>query len=261
MMDTSQLVKYGPAVKLIVGTGTRDDVQQAVEQLVADESWDVCGIVLASAAELGARLLVAELIKRQVYAPLAYAACMRRQIKQVAHQVRPGQTARRVFRDFDTETETKAVPDHIKAEMDDLQAQAEESRFIADRRDAERDACPIRALIVAELGNAMTGFSEAVGALIAIVLASAWEDTARSAALKLLTHPNTLPRLVEAGRIDDMVTIANACGLDSAGEKVAELLGGQVDDLIANRKRGAVRLIGRYHSDPAVREKAVAAFR
>jgi len=258
-MDLTPLNKHYRAVQLTVGVARRAEVEEAVSKLVEDEEWDLCGILIASASELGARVLVARLLEHKVYAPLAYAATMRRQVKEVTHQQRPGQTRRRVFRDIDTETEEKAIPDHIRAEMDDLQTMAEESRFIADRREAERDACPIRALIVNELGTAMVGSPEAMEALLAIVRASAWEDTRRSAALKLLTHEPVLKKLDAADRIDDMVTIANSCALESACEKIAAVLGPRADSLVANRKRQALRLISRYHSDPDVRAKAAGA--
>ena len=260
-MDTKLLGSHGRAVQLIVGTGSRDDVVKAVDTLAEEEQWDLCGFLLPSAAELGARLLVAKLIELKQYAPLAFAACVRRQVKVTQQTLRPGQTSRRVFRDIDTETEEKAIPEHIKAEMDDLASQADEARYIADRREAERDSCPVRALIVNELGKIMTGNAGAINALIAVVRAAAYEDTKRSAALKLLTNESVLPKLAEASRIDDMVYIANACGLDSASEKVATILAPKMDELIDAKKRMALRLIGRFHSEQGVRDRANVALR
>jgi len=261
MLDSQTLAKHGRAVQLIVGTGSRDDVEKAVDQLIEGEQWDMCTVLLSTGAELGARILVSRLIEAKQYEPLAYAACTRRQIKATQQALRPGQTARRVFRDIDSETEGTAIPEHIKAEMDDLASQADDARFIADRREAERDACAIRALIVNELGKVMAGNVDAIKALISIVRASAWEDTKRSAALKLLTNDAVMPKLAEADRVDDMVYIANACGLDSASEKVAEILAPKLDELIENKNRIATRLIGRFHSDQATRDKANVALR
>ncbi len=259
MLDSQTLAKHGRAVQLIVGTGSRDDVEKAVDQLIEAGEWDMCTVLLTTGAELGARVLVARLIAAKQYDPLAFAACTRRQIKATQQTLRPGQTARRVFRDIDAETEGTAIPEHIKTEMDDLASQADDARFIADRREAERDACAIRAFIVTELGKVMTGNVDAIKALISIVRAAAWEDTKRAAALKLLTDDSVMPKLAEANRVDDMVYIANACGLDSASEKVAEILAPKLDELLEKKNRVAIRLIGRYHSDQATRDKANAA--
>ena len=127
MIDCDLLGKYGHQVQLIVGTGSREEVQKAVDELVADEQWELCGLLLASAAELGGRMLVAKLLEAKQFAPLAYVASIRRQIKVTQQTVRPGQTTRKVFRDIDHEDGEAGIPEHIKAEMEDLASQANEA--------------------------------------------------------------------------------------------------------------------------------------
>jgi hypothetical protein len=256
-METQKLADYGRIVQVMVGAATRMQVEEAVDRLVADKPWDFCGALLLSATELGARVLVARLLEAQVYAPLAVAAAMRREIKPIHMQQRKGAAARRVFRDLDSETDSAGVPDHIQAELDDLGAIAEEARDIADRREAQRDADPVRALIVNELGKAAVSSDEAMDALVAIVHAGAFEDTQGSAALKLITNPTALKRLSAAGRTADLVSVANCCGLDSAAQRVAETLAPDLDALVADRAKDALALIGKHHPDPAVRERAV----
>ncbi|MBM3473806.1 MAG: hypothetical protein FJX75_11105 [Armatimonadetes bacterium] len=260
-MDISQLSEYGRVVHVLIGSGTRAEVEKAVERLAADGAWDLCGPLLIAASELGARVLVAKLLEAEMYPPLACAAAMRRQHKRAEVMTKKVAMARRVFRDLDTETDQKGVPDHIQAELDDLAATAEESREIADRREAERDACPVRALIINELSDRMLKSDAALDAMVSAVRASAFEDTRRSAALKIVTHPNALKRLQAAGRVDDLVAIALAARLDSAAETVAKLLTTNVDDIIAHKSRAALKLLLKHHPDAEVREKANEALR
>jgi hypothetical protein len=260
-MDISQLSQYGRAVHVLIGSGTRAEAEQAAERLAADGAWDLCGPLLIAASELGARVLVAKLLEVDQYAPLACAAAMRRQQKRAEVMSKKVAMARRVFRDLDTETDQKGVPDHIQAELDDLAATAEESREIADRREAERDACPVRALIVNELNDRMLKSDAALDAMVSVVRASAFEDTRRSAALKIVTHPNALQRLEAANRLDDLVAIALAARLDSAAETVAALLTARVDGIIAGKSKAALKLLLKHHPDAAVREKVNEALR
>ena len=255
-MESQKLADYGRIVQVMVGAATRLQVDQAADRLAADKAWDLCGTLLLSATELGARTLVARLLKEQVYAPLATGAAMRREIKPIHTPERRGAAARRVFRDVDAETEETAIPDHIKAELDDLGAIAEEARDIADRREAQRDADPVRALIVNELGKAAAKSAEAADALVAIVHASAFEDARHSAALKLVTQPMLLARLNQQNRVDDLVGIANSCALDSAAQQVAETLAPRIDALLADGAKDALALIAKHHPNPVVREKA-----
>ena len=119
-MDSNRLADYGRTVQVLIGSATRVEVDKAVARLVADEAWDLCGQILASASELGARTLIARLLEAKVYGPLACAASTRRQVKRQQVQTRKTAMSRRVFRDLDTETDDKAIPDHIQAELDDL---------------------------------------------------------------------------------------------------------------------------------------------
>lgn len=260
-MDTGELSCYGRIVQVLIGSGTRADAEQAVERLVADQAWDFCGPLLIASAELGARILVSKLLEAQVYGPLAYAAAMRRHQKRGEVMTKKVAMARRVFRDLDTEGDGKGVPDHIQAELDDLAYTAEEARDIADRREAERDADPVRALIVNELAGKMLTSDEALNAVVAIVKASAFEDTRRSAALKIVTHSNALKRLAGAERIDDLVAVALAARLDSAAATVADLLTPHVDAIVASGAKLALTLLVKHHPHPGVREKANAGLR
>jgi hypothetical protein len=255
-MDTGELSRYGRIVQQLIGAGTRAEAQQAVDRLVADQAWDVCGALLIASAELGGRILVARLLEAGVYAPLALGAAMRRQHKRQEVVTKRVAMSRRVFRDIDTETDDKGVPDYIQAELDDLAATAEEARDAADRREADRDADPVRALIVNELAGKMLKSDAAMDAMVSIVHASAFEDTRRAAALKLVTHPNALKRLAAAERTDDLVAVANAARLDSAGVTVATLLTPHVESLLASRSILALRLLAKHHPDPGLREQA-----
>ncbi len=260
-MDTGELSRYGRIVQVLIGSGTRAEAEQSVERLVADQAWDFCGLLLLASAELGARILVKRLLEAEVYAPLGYAAAMRRHQKRAEVMTKKVAMARKVFRDLDTEADGKGVPDHIQAELDDLAYTAEEAREIADRREAERDADPVRALIVNELAGRMLTSDDALNAMVGVVRASAFEDTRRSAALKIVTHANALRRLADAERIDDLVAVALAARLDSAAETVAVLLTPHADAIAAAKSKLALRLLAKHHPDPGLREKANAGLR
>ncbi|MBM3499364.1 MAG: hypothetical protein FJX74_11920 [Armatimonadetes bacterium] len=255
-MDTGELSRYGRAVQVLIGSGTRAEAEKAVERLTADQAWDFCGPLLIASAELGARILVRTLLEHGQYAPLAHAAAMRRQQKRAEVVTKRVAMSRRVFRDIDTEADAKGVPDYIQAELDDLAMTAEEARDAADRREADRDADPVRALIVNELAGKMLKSDDALDAMVSIVHASAFEDTRRSAALKIVTHSNALKRLAAAERLDDLVAVANAARLDSAAQTVALLLTPHVDALAASGSKLALRLLAKHHPDPGLREKA-----
>jgi hypothetical protein len=256
-MESTRLAEYGRPIRAFIAATTRHEIEVATDRLVADQVWDLCGSLLCTAAELGARVLVAKLLELDVYEPLVVGATMRRQLKPAHMQERRGAAARRIFRDIDMETDEKGIPDHIQAELDDLQAVAEEARDIADRREAARDADPVRALIVNRLAEKVASSDEALDAMVAIAEASGFEDTRRSAALKLVTHPTAVKRLDAADRVADLVAIANCCGLDSAAQKVAETLAPRLDALLAEEAKDALALIGKYHPDPTIREKAL----
>lgn len=257
-MDLAQIAKYGRTIQLSVGAGTRAEVEQAVAQLADDEAWELFSALLLSASELAARLMVAKALEKKVYAPLAAAACLRRHNRPPAVQRRGG-AAKRVFMDIDLETAQAGVPDYIQAEQEDLSALAAGSREIAARREAERDADPIRILIVNELAHLMLTSEGALEALVAIVQASAWEDTRRSAALKLVNNPLALRRLADAARTDDLVAVGACCRLTSAAEKVALLLTPHLEALVAAKSPDALALLARYHPNAAIREQATRA--
>jgi hypothetical protein len=99
----------------------------------------------------------------------------------------------------------------------------------------------------------------ALEALVAIVQASAWEDTRRSAALKLVNNPLALRRLADAARTDDLVAVGACCRLTSAAEKVALLLTPHLEALVAAKSPDALALLARYHPNAAIREQATRA--
>lgn len=257
-MDNTKLAEYGRAIRVFIGAGTRREIELATDRLVADQAWELCGSLLCTASELAARVLIPKLLELEVYEPLVVGAAMRRQIKPAHHREPRGAAGRRIFRDIDMETDEKGIPDHIQAELDDLKAVAEEARYIADRQEAERDADPVRTLIVNQLAERVVSTEGALDALVAITEASGFEDTRRSAALKLITHPGALKRLDTAGRVADLVAIANCCGLDSAAQRVAEILAPKIDALLAEGAKDALLIIGKHHPDVTLREKALA---
>jgi hypothetical protein len=203
--------------------------------------------------------MVAKALEKGVYAPLAVAGCMRRQNKPPLLQKRGTSASKRVFMDIDAETAQAGVPDHIQAEHEDLAALAAESRQIAARREALRDADPIRNLVVNELARIMLTAEGALDALLAVVKASAWEETRRSAALKVVNTPLALRRLADEDRADDLIAVGVSSRLASAGERIAEFLTPHVDALIEARSADGLALLSRYHSDADVRERAARA--
>jgi hypothetical protein len=107
----------------------------------------------------------------------------------------------------------------------------------------------------------MVKSDEALDAMIAIVRASAFEDTRRSAALKIVTHPNALKGLGAARRVEDLTVVALAARLDSAAETIAEIIGEWVDEIAAKGPKSALRLLAKHHPHPGIREKASGALK
>ncbi len=226
------------------------EVQNAVERLVEEEQWELLSHLLLTSAEVSARQIANALIEREVLTPVVAAACMRREARRPsAASPRHEASARRIFRDFEQDNEGAGVPEHIVAEAEAIAASAEESRRIALQREAQLDRDPIRQHIVDELAKLLNTSEPAIDALLVIARASAWEDTRRTAAMKLANSNIAMSKLLRAGRIDDITTLAEASGSRAVAGKLAGSLADNMPEESSAGYRAALEFIAAHHPD------------
>ena len=157
--------------------------------------------------------------------------------------------ARRIFRDIDAEDDGKGVPEHIRADIEELSSTAEATRASALSREAAMDRDPIRQYIVDNLAARLPFSEAAMEALVAIARASAWEETRRSAALKLANEPITVNRLASALRTEDIVDIARTALLGKVSETFAREMGKYFQGFADKKDVAALEFIAENHPD------------
>lgn len=236
-------------------------VQPALHRLFEEEQWDLMSLLLLSVAEATAREIVLKLLELRRYEPLVIAACLRRHIRTQPFVFRSGQgAARRVFRDIDAEgVDTAGIPEHILEEMREMAELAERTREAQLLRSESMDRGPMREFIINRLAERLTGEPEALEALLVIARAAAWEETRRAAAMKVANHAQSVKRLVEQLRTDDLLAVARASQLEAVARKFATALAEYIDNLKEKQDAEALEFIARHHEDEQVRRAAWAA--
>lgn len=242
-------------IRLAEGT-VAVEVDSAIDMLMADEQWELIGLVLLTAAEVSARRLVDRLLAAEVLDPLIPAACLRREIRRGGPSGPAGLGGGAIFRDFETDDNGPGVPDHIREEAEAITAQANQSRRIAAMKEAERDRDAIRVRIVDQLAQRVSTSDEALAALMVIARSSVWEETRRTAAMKLATNKVVLGRLTREGRHQDLLTIARASDSRGVQSRIAEAIAPAMPDPSAPGYREALELVGEHHPDGETRAAA-----
>jgi len=234
---------------LTKGALTRD-VDKAIEQLTAEKNWDLLSHLLLTSAEVSARRIVDALVELEVVEPLVAAACLRREVRRpgIAVPTRAA-NARRMFHDFEADDEGASVPDHIVREAEAIAAAAQQSRQIAIQREAELDRDPIRAHIVDGLADKLSTSDAALDALIVIARVSAWEDTRRDAAMKVVNNTVATGKLHRAGRIDDIVALGKASASRAVAGKLAAALSEDMPEASDPNYRAALEFLAEHHPD------------
>lgn len=256
-MDLQKIVEQGPKIEAIVeGTGWR--MEEFIEELLNSGDWDLAGRYLICAAEIPARKIAEGLIEKQAYLPLAIAGCLRRQVRRGPEGGGGGggKVASRIFRDIDADSDGPGVPDHIREDMEEMAKSAASTRATAAMRDASIDRDPIRHYIVERLAGNISKSEEAMDALVAIARASAWEETRRTAALKVANDPISVSRLARSMRTEDILDIARAALLEAVKVTFAKEMGRNFKAYSDARDAKALRLIAEHHPDDQYKDSA-----
>lgn len=248
--------KYSRQINRLAEGTVSVEVDSAIDTLMADEQWELLGLLLLTAAEVAARRLVDRLLAAEVLDALIPAACLRREIRRSGPSGPAGLGGGAIFRDFETDDSGPGVPDHIREEAEAITAQANQSRRIAAQKEAERDRDAIRVRIVDQLAERLNTSEEALRALMVIARTSLWEETRRTAAMKLATSKVVLGRLTREGRHEDLLAIARASGSRGVQSRIAEAIAPAMPEPSAPGYREALELVGEHHPDGETRVAA-----
>lgn len=257
MMDLRTVSDSARAIATLMEGALTHEVQKAVERLVEENEWELLSHLLLTSAEVSARQIAHALIEREVLAPVVATACMRREARRPSAPTgRHEASARRIFRDFEQDDEGAGVPEHIVAEAEAIAAAADQSRRIAIQREAQLDRDPIRQHIVDDLAELLNTSEPALDALLVIARASAWEDTRRSAAMKVANNKIAMGKLVRASRIDDITTLGEASGSRAVAGRLAGSLAENMPEESSAGHQAALEFIAKHHPDPGPRREA-----
>lgn len=254
-MDLQELIGHSRTIEIVV-EGAGWELDETIDAVVESGDWDLAARLLVSAADIPARQLAKKLLAKEAYAALAIGACFRRQPRRPGEGAGGGGIATRVFRDVDAEDGSKGVPDYIQADIQEMAKTAAQTRSSAMSRDAVMDRDPIRQYIVDNLSPKMATSEMAMDAMIAIARASAWEETRRTAALKVANDQICVGRLARDGRIDDIEAVSRMALLEAVAETFAREMGKSFQSYVDAKNSAALRYIAEHHSDPKFKDSA-----
>jgi len=256
-VDLHRLIQEAQTIETVID-GSSWRLDETIDAVIASEDWDWAGRLLVSAGEIAARQLVAKLLEKEAYVALATAACLRRQPRRPGEGAvgGGGQVAARVFRDIDAEEGGAGVPDYIRADIDEMAKGASQNRASALARDAEMDRDPIRQYIVDNLARKMSASEAAMDAVVVIARASAWEETRRTAALKLANDELCVTRLAKALRSEDIAAVCEEALLGVVAENFAKAMGKHFQDYIEKKDAIGLRFIAEHHPAAQYKESA-----
>jgi len=256
-MDLQKLVTDGTMISVIV-EGTSYQLDEMIDKLVASGDWDLAGRMLVSGAEISARQLAKKLLDKEAYEPLAIGACMRRQPRRPGEgaQMATASAARRVFRDVDASDDDKGVPDYIRSDMEEMAKSADTARSSAMMRDSAVDRDPIRQFIVDNVAPKMSTSEAAMNAMVAIARSSAWEETRRTAALKISNDSICVARLARELRTEDIRELCRMALLGKVAETFAREMGRYFQALTDKKDVDALRFIAQHHADDRFKDSA-----
>ena len=256
-MDLKALVESGHRVQYLVqGAAIGQEVDVAIQYLVAKGEWRLLGEMLLTASEVSGYRILDCLMDNEQYEVVALVACLRRQLARRSMAQQRRGVAKRVFRDFDESEEDAHIPSEIVAEAEEISQAADRSRDAADRRESELDRDPMRDRIVNRLAEKLVASERAMEALVTVARASAFEDTRRGAALKLGNSAASVRKLAEAGRTGDLVAIAQASALASVARNISKAMTDQDVTKVRANDTPALELLAKHHPDESVRHKA-----
>ena len=101
--------------------------------------------------------------------------------------------------------------------------------------------------------------ADAVNALVLISCCAVWEDTRRTAALRVANSRPTVRKLVAAGRANELVQISHASDMEAVAHNIAVALTDLVPGIIEDQNTAVLEFIAENHPDGEVRNAARAA--
>ncbi|MGC9316471.1 MAG: hypothetical protein ACP5KN_00375 [Armatimonadota bacterium] len=256
-MENQTLIRWASQIEILMEGQLERQVTQALEELIAEECWDLLSHLMLTGSEFSVRRMVDALIELEVFEPLVAAACLRREVRHSLPSGPADLGAGRIFRDFEAPEEGEAgVPDHIMEEAEAISKHAQQTRRIAAQREAQLDRDPMRNYIVEQLGELLNTSEEAMDAMIAIARVSAWEETARMAAMKLGSNKVVMGRISRAGRVEDMLAVAEAASSQAVESMIARRLAEAMPETSDPSYRAALEFVAEHHPEEATRQAA-----
>jgi hypothetical protein len=256
-MDNATLKQHASDLAVLIDGLTHRQVDPVIARLAQEGQWELMGIALITAQEVPARAILECLLENKQFGELVPCACFRRQLRQATLLGR-GALGAGVFRDFDTDEGGEGVPDHIMAEAEDIAAAAASRRATASVQSANLDRDALRTFVVTRLSERILTDRPAVEALIIIALASAFEDTRREAAMKIANARRLVAALVKAGRLTELIGVAQNTALTSAKQNLAAAMAADFDRWRAEPNRSALEFIRENHPEEGMRAAAQA---
>lgn len=259
-MDAQTFVDWSPQIETLMEGNLEKHVMDALDDLIDAEQWDLLSHLMLTGTEFSVRRMTNALIEKQVFGPLIAGACLRREVRRAlpTGPARLGGGA--IFRDFEAPDEGEAgVPDHIMEEAEAISRAADQSRRIAARREAQLDRDPVRKHIVDSLGELINTSEAAMEAMIAIARTSVFEETARSAAMKLGNSRVVMGRISRAGRVADMIAVGDASGSQAVHTMIARTLAESMPESSHPSYRAALEHVAEHHPQETTRRAALRA--
>ncbi len=256
-MDTSGFVAWAAEIKTMMQGNLERQVREAIDDLLDAEQHELVSFLMISAPEFSARRLTDALIEQEIFEPLVAGATLRREFRRSMSSGVSSLGSKRIFRDFEKPDEGEAgVPDHIMEEAEAISRSADQSRRIAAQKEAELDRDPVRHHIVSSLEPLLNTSEEAMESMIAIARTSFYEETARSAAMKLGNSKIVMGRISRAGRVEDMIAVGEAAGSQAVRTIIARNLANSMPESSDPSYRSALEYVSEHHPDEKTRNAA-----
>lgn len=259
-MEPQTFVSRAEQIRTLMEGTVERDVLEALDELIAAGEHELLSHLMVVASEVSVRRMTDALAGREIFAPLVAGAVMRREVKRSAPTGISALGGKAIFRDFEAPAEGEAaIPDHIIEEAEAISASANQSRRIAAQRESRLDRDPVRAHIVDRVGALIATSEAAMEALIAIARASIWEETARSAAMKLASNKVVIGRLSRSGRVDDLVAVGEASASGAVRQMIARTLAEAMPAPTDPSYRTALQYVADHHPSEGHRRAALQA--
>ncbi|MFO8079392.1 MAG: hypothetical protein R6V07_03705 [Armatimonadota bacterium] len=256
-MDPQVMIEHSGRIKTLMEGNLETHVREALKKLIEAEQWELLSHLMLTGSEFSVRRMTKMLVECEQFEPLVAGACLRREVSRAQPSAVSGLGSKRIFRDFEAPDEGEAgVPDHIMEEAKDISRLADQSRRIAASKKAELDRDPVRQHIVDSLAELLNTNEDAMDAMIAIARASAFEETARSAAMKLGNNKVVMGRISRAGRVSDLIAVGDASGSQAVHTIIARNLADSMPESSHPSYRAALEHVAEHHPQEQVQQAA-----